>query len=396
MYETPDIPDVNTADCYEDTDSDIIGRLHLSSEGSNNKFKGKYLTGNIDYTHNDVRSGGCWELAAQGEKESPIEKYRRIKCEMDELMNEIVDINTSAAVSKNVEENYQAIAAAVSSAQKVLASLKLENVLGTEAVSSASDNEIKRLIAKVEDFRKNDVIKIPAGTSTNRNRNQNQIEQTRRMAEVEARLYSVEQIVNSQQPDKLNRLTSLLDTNGPLLDTVQKISTKAALLQPTQLDQIEARISALNFKLDLINDKTSFLSGKNGANDEKVVALYDVAKKIEPISKLLPDVLHRMQALESLHKHGEFLFVCMLLTHQLILLKIFILSANNFSKTITELESTQSALVMTLNGNKALLQNLQETFALNLENINQDVGKLETRLNPSFRDNGPQKQIFQI
>lgn len=58
----------------------------------------------------------------------------------------------------------------------------------------------------------------------------------------------------------------------------------------------------------------------------------------------------------------------------------FLFTANNFGKTINELESTQSALVSTLNGNKALLQNVQETFALNLESVNQEVGKLESRL----------------
>lgn len=56
------------------------------------------------------------------------------------------------------------------------------------------------------------------------------------------------------------------------------------------------------------------------------------------------------------------------------------ISANNFGKTIGELESTQSALFATLEGNKTLLQNVQEAFAVNLENVNQDVGKFENRL----------------
>lgn len=54
--------------------------------------------------------------------------------------------------------------------------------------------------------------------------------------------------------------------------------------------------------------------------------------------------------------------------------------ANNFNKTIDELESTQSALVATLDGNKTLLQKVQETFALNLESVNKEVGALENRL----------------
>lgn len=377
MYETPDVPEDTTSDYFEDNDAECIERLHISSEDSNNKFKGKYLTG--DYAQHGVR-GGCWELAAHGEKETPIEKYRRIKCEMDELMNEIVESNANADTSKKEKENYESISAAVHSAQKVLGSLRLEKVLGTETVSSASDSEIKKLIAQVEDFRKD--------RDCDRKTQIIQLEHTKRVAELEARLHRIESIIGTRPPEQLNRLASTLDTNGTLLDSVQQISTKAALLQPSQLDQIETRIAAITTKLNSINEKTSALSGKTSGNDDKVSALYDIAKKTEPIAKLLPDVLRRMKALESLHNHGEFQFffrffvlhICRKYAKSLTQACFFLFAANNFGKTINELESTQSALVSTLNGNKALLQNVQETFALNLESVNQEVGKLESRL----------------
>lgn len=60
-----------------------------------------------------------------------------------------------------------------------------------------------------------------------------------------------------------------------------------------------------------------------------------------------------------------------------------IIKANNFNKTIGELKNTEAALVSTLNANKTLLQDVQETFALNLESVNQEVGKLESRLKAS-------------
>lgn len=312
-------------------------------------------------------------MAAQGEKESPIEKYRRIKCEMDELMNEIVELNVNAATSKKDKESYESVSGAVHSAQKVLGSLKLENVLGTETVSSASDNEIKKLLAQVESFRKDGTNKVPIETS------KNQLEHTKRIAELEARLHRVEEIIGTQQPEKLNRLASALETNGTLLDSIQQISTKAALLQPAQLDQIEARITALTIKLNAISEKSATLSGNKGSNNDKVTTLYEIAKKTEPIAKLLPDMLHRMQALESLHNQGK----CSTIrpTHVDVKFSSSMFSAaNNFNKSIMELESTQSALVSTLNGNKSLLQNVQETFALNLESVNKEVGKLETRL----------------
>lgn len=324
MYETPDVPET-ISDYYEDNDAECIERLHISSQEAANKFKGKYLTGHIDYSYNDVR-GGCWELAAQGEKESPIEKYRRIKCEIDELMNEIVESNTSTAISKRDKESYESVSVAVSGAQKVLSSLRLENVLGIETVSAASDNEIKKLIAQVEDFRKNRTTsKVPIQTPSNH------LEHTKRIAELEGRLHRVEGLVGSQQPKNVNRLTSVLDINGTLLDSVQQISTKAALLQPSQLDQIEARISALTTKLDAISEKSATLSGKKNTSDDKVTALYDIAKKTEPIAKLLPDMLHRMQALENLHKQGNQLSKHSTLKRTYIIKKLLLNQKRTFS-----------------------------------------------------------------
>lgn len=261
------------------------------------------MTGNVEYSHNNV--GACWELAAQGEKESPIERYQRIKCEMDELMNELLTANTLTQVKKKDKQSYESIGMTVSGAQKVLGSLKLENVIGTETVLSASDNEIKKLIAQVNEFRTTDRSKeIPSEI------NQNQLERTKRIADLEARLYRIEKIIGNQQQDKLNRLSSALNTNDTLVDSVQQISTKAALLQPTQLDHIEARILALTAKLDAINTKAAMITGKSNTSDvaKKIEQLFNIAKKIEPISKLLPDILQRMQSLETLHNHGKFFF----------------------------------------------------------------------------------------
>lgn len=387
MYETPDAPDGNTSDFYEDAEAEAIERLHISSDQSINKFKGKYLTGHVDYAHNDVR-GGCWELAAHGEKESPIEKYRRIKCEMDELMNEIVAFNGNTATTKTDRDSYEAVSAAVTSAQKVLGSLKLEKVLGCETIASASESEIKKLIAQVDSF--SNKANANANKAVAEASSHTKLEHTKRIAELEARLHRIEAIVGTQQPERLNRLASVLDTNGTLLDSVQQIQTKAALLQPNQLDQIEARVAALTSKINAIHEKSAALVGKKGGaagggsgeDDAKVTALYDIAKKTEPMSKLLPDMLQRMKTLESLHNQGNphfFLHFSMAIQINVSVSR-FTQIANNFNKTIDELESTQSALGATLNGNKALLQKVQETFALNLESVNKDVGALENRL----------------
>lgn len=321
MYETPDVPEESTSDYYEDPETEVMERLHISSEDSYNKFKKKYLTGGnaVDLSDKsglnryDVRAG-CWELAAHGEKETPIEKYRRIKCEMDELMQEIVDMKTNAEISKGDKQNYEAVSIVVNSAKKVLGSLRLENVLGTETAASTSEGEIKRLLNQVEDFQKRNtpnsvVTKNPlAIDSTER------FEQTKRFAELEARLHKIETLIgSSHQADKLSRLASTMENNGTLIDSVQHISTKAALLQPSQLDQIETRIAALATKLNTINDKCNSL-GRNTENDDKIQELYAIAKKTEPLAKVLPNVLERMETLEQLHNYGKMRDICIFIS----------------------------------------------------------------------------------
>ncbi|KAL1375408.1 hypothetical protein pipiens_017501, partial [Culex pipiens pipiens] len=92
-------------------------RLHISTKDSYNKFKGKYLTGDVDFsdrigkkfrTGYDSRSGE-WDLAGEGEKESPIQKCLRLQCEMNELMEEITASQTDASKTKEEKASYEAV-----------------------------------------------------------------------------------------------------------------------------------------------------------------------------------------------------------------------------------------------------------------------------------------------
>lgn len=250
--------------------------------------------------NNKIKStlrSGDWELAGEGEKETPIQKCRRLQCEMDELMQDIVTLQTDKAISKEEKESYEAVGTVVTSAKKVLDSLRLEQVLGKEAVASAADSEIKKLVKQVEEYKKSGgmaAFQLPVQSS--------ELSQSTRIAQLEHSLHQLESAVGAK-PDKLSRLASSLGTNT-LLDAVQQLSTKAALLQPTQLDLIEARLNNLATKMDAIAEKST-ATNQDSARDQKTMELYEIAKRTEPITQILPDMLNRMKALESLHNYGE-------------------------------------------------------------------------------------------
>lgn len=123
-----------------------------------------------------------------------------------------------------------------------------------------------------------------------------------RIAKLEHRLHQLEQAIGAQ-PEKLSRLTALTNTNN-VLEAVHQLSTKTALLQTDKLDVIETRLNTLTGKMDAIAEKSSG-SADDAKRDQKVVELYEIAKRTEPVAEILPDIIERMQALEALHKYGK-------------------------------------------------------------------------------------------
>lgn len=306
MYETPDVPEVESPDFYEEPETEYIERLHISPKDAYNKFKGKYLTGYVDFsdrisrrlrTGYDARSG-IYEYGTEDDEiETPIQKCRRLQLEMDELMQELDTLNTDKKTSKEDKQCYEAIGNVVNNAKKVLTGLRLEQVLGSEATTATADAEMKRLLSQIDEYKKScSSAQAPIKSAT-------ELVTTTRIAELENKLHDIETVIGAQ-PEKLKRLSIALHSNN-LLDAVQKVSTIAALLQPTQLDVIETRVGNLANKMDAIAATSDNLS-KDASVDQKTLQLYEMAKRSEPIAQLLPNMLQRMQALENLHNYGMF------------------------------------------------------------------------------------------
>lgn len=218
---------------------------------------------------------------------------------MSELMEELASIQNDNTVTKEERESYECVSKVVTTAKKVLDSLRLEQVLGQEAIASSSEKQIKNLIVQVEEYKKG----APAtAAELMKLKFHNELAFTTKIAELEHKLSSLEKTIGAKS-DKTSRLNSSLGTKN-LLEAVQQLSTKSALLQPTQLDVIEQRLASVTTKMDSFADKASG-SGADTVRDQKISELYDLAKSTEPITKILPDMLDRMQTLESLHSYGK-------------------------------------------------------------------------------------------
>nr|XP_015838591.1 PREDICTED: dynactin subunit 2 [Tribolium castaneum] len=271
VYETNDLPESEQAVDFFEEENDSIERIHVSASEAFNKFKGKFLkANNVDFSERiskkirtgyDARSGD-WELVGEGEKETPLQKYQRLQCEMKELMEEITKIQ---AEKKGDDANCLVSSSQVEQALKKLTDLKLEESLGAEVVSSISDpqgTQIKKLLSQLEQFKASAREKTESQAESdgsgivyqlNYRPEQARLAQTTRVAELEGRLHRLESIMGSSN-DKLTRLASATN-KGTLLETAQHLSATASLLDSAQLDHIEGRLSCLQQKLDAIAEK---------------------------------------------------------------------------------------------------------------------------------------------
>lgn len=147
VYETSDLPESEQVTDFYEEENDAIERIHISASEAFNKFKGKFLkTNNVDFSERiskrirtgyDARSGD-WELVGEGEKETPLQKYQRLQCEMKELLEEVAKIQSE---KKDEEISGMVTTAQIEQALWKLNDLKLQESLGVDVMANLSDPE---------------------------------------------------------------------------------------------------------------------------------------------------------------------------------------------------------------------------------------------------------------
>lgn len=88
-----------------------------------------------------------------------------------------------------------------------------------------------------------------------------------------------------------------------VLDAVQQLAAKSALLDSTQIEAMEGRIATLSHRMDAVAQKKSALPAET-ERDQKISEMYEIVKKTETISQILPQTVERMIALAAVHRRG--------------------------------------------------------------------------------------------
>lgn len=91
--------------------------------------------------------------------------------------------------------------------------------------------------------------------------------------------------------------------SGGLIEAVRLLLGQLSVLNSSQLDAVDTRVSNLLPKLEQTAAK---LDSQDPEKDKKINELYEIILKATQGSHLLPEVLQRMVALESLHQKGDY------------------------------------------------------------------------------------------
>ncbi|XP_076674713.1 dynactin subunit 2 [Andrena cerasifolii] len=381
VYETTDLPECEQFQIYPEDDTDSIEKLHISATEAFNKFKGKHVIGKgIDFSDRvsvKSRTGykfGDWELPGEGEKETPIQKYQRLQCEIKELYEEVNDLKEKAKDEGEVKSVIDIISQ-VQDLEKQLDSLKLEECLGADLVATLSDPQgtrLKQLISQIEAFKQTSILTSESDTkeqsakadkATEPNILKYQLmylpekarmQEAARIALLEQRLCNLESVIGTTS-EKLSKFSQNLKCQG-VMEAVQELGAKASLLDTYQLDIIENRLASVIHRMDTITQKKSALT-LDSEQEQKISEMYDVMKQTETMSEILPQTVNRMLALNAIHQQ-----------------------AAEFNKSLTRLEELQSQINADLESNKSLLKGVQESFASNLEIIKSNIESLDERI----------------
>ncbi|KAK2709777.1 dynactin subunit 2-like [Artemia franciscana] len=359
VYETSDLPEADQDYEFGVDTSDSIEQLHISTNESISKFRGRWLDGSkVDFSDNIAKrkksgyiaQNELWELQAQGEPETPLQKFRRLQCETKELLEDL----SSAKEDQIDGVPLPVLAGQVEELIKQLVSLKTEEVTG--ASFNTSSEAQRELLSKIQSI---------ASSKSEPGKEQQAVyelfvspEKTdslnmSKMMELNQRLNKLETLLGAD-PDALARLTAQHGKKG-LVGIAAHLANQAHLFEISHVDKVETRLGLVAQRLSQLAEKSAQVEDADKLN--KISVLYELLKKSEALCESLPDIIERLASLNSLHEQ-----------------------AVQFSQNLTELDLRQQEVVSGLESYRHLLKEVKNGFSENFDAIKGNMEALQARI----------------
>lgn len=366
VFETSDLPEVDqhllsTTDVDQNDNVEI---LPITPNEAFGRFKGSYIDSkSVDFSEklrNDRRQG--YSIVWTGEpkkEETPLKKYKRLNCEVRELLDDIKNSKSDAS-----DQGLDKMSVELEKLHHLLVQMRLEDVTGDESkfLEAGGDVNAAKLLQKLSAF------KASGNQETDKDRSKKEVsnqasyslymkssaasEESALVSSLAARIAALENAVGFS-PDQLSILTMETGKKN-LTDALQVLSSKTAMMDPGKLDHIEGRLGALQQKFGAAQENKTSLDSERVRKLDEMIA---VGERSKPLYDSIPDTIGRLESLQDLH-----------------------LQAGEFSNNLLQLDSLQTQLTVQLANNLSLLQQTKKKFEQNKTNINQNFESLFQRI----------------
>ncbi|XP_002732686.1 dynactin subunit 2-like isoform X2 [Saccoglossus kowalevskii] len=379
VFETSDLPEEDQDYKPDELNSESVERIAMPPNSAYKKFKNSSLdAGNLDFSDRigKYRKTGYdtskteYEMVGEesGLPETPIQKYQRLQHEIRELSEEVEQIKTTAKEEAKVNDSPVLLIEQVHNLQDQLHSLHLEKLLTTEPLLDLADPQSqlpKKLLGQLDTYKKmaGSPTKKPEAQSATDGQHmvyelyykpeQAKFSEVSMIAELEQRLAKLETLVG-EDPQKLSLLRRETQSNG-LVDAVAVMQARTTLLDPIQLEHVDARLQGLLQRLNTI--KTKKKSVEDVSKESRISELYDMMERWDGIAETLPKTVERLNSLQVLHNQ-----------------------ALQFSQALSHLDTTQQQISSSLKSQYSTMKKLQDSFASNMAAIQANCASLDERL----------------
>ncbi|XP_025203353.1 uncharacterized protein LOC112600373, partial [Melanaphis sacchari] len=305
-----------------------------------------------------------WELAAQGEQETPLQKYYRLKFETEDLLQDsifqIVDENDhNKKLWANIGFLIQNILNKLSvnsvdghfkllKSYKITKIFNLLNFIITNYFEKHLCNIDKKQLIFINNMSKDLNIKV---TLKDLKPSTLKTVQLHQISQLEDRIQKLEKIIGPEK-STLMRLASK-NNSGELVEAVSMLKELSKLILP-QINVIESRAFYLLPKLKQI---TSKLVDKRLEVNKKTNKLFKTIIRAREESHLLPHVIQRMNILDTFRHKVE-----------------------TFAITVNNLSTEYSETSKTLKKNELLINNIEIHIPKHLTSVVSSLQSLDTQI----------------
>jgi len=376
VYETEDLPEVDQSQFDEDEGNDCVEEIKVSSDELFKKFRGKKLdSGNIDFSDRVSRSSRHGYIipfdeyvsGIEKEVETPKQKFQRLQLEIHELAENLDKIEKGVSSVDNKTDNSSInLVKQVEYLQHQLTDLHVDKIVGLDATFMTGDPQgalQNRLLTELDAYQskvatsKDDSNKEALQSVTYQlyyKPEQAKFSNNARLADVEQRIERLEATIGNNVGDKISPLCG--DTaNKSIVSAVALLSSKVKLLDPVQIDQVEARMHNVSTKLSQLNEKKESID--NSEKSLKLAELFELTKKWDSVVDMLPNVCDRLVSLQCLHEQ-----------------------AIHFSQALTHLDTAQQQMSSLLKAHDDMAKQTDNTLKANMDIVKANVESIEKRL----------------